>query len=82
MSYSGFKTLSNEAFYDKLVFKLLQLLSYKALNSDYAPTAPEYEKIVWVKKIIKIWHALQKMEQASETLTLMSQAIDALCQNL
>ena len=71
MSYSGFKTLANEAFYDKLVFKLLQLLSYYALHSEntHTASASDYKKVVWVKKIIKIWQALKKMEQASDTTT-------------
>jgi hypothetical protein len=28
-TFSGFKTQSNEMYYDQLVFKMIQLLSYK-----------------------------------------------------
>jgi hypothetical protein len=30
--YSGFKSKTNEAYYDGLVFKMIQLLSYKVLS--------------------------------------------------
>ena len=30
--YSGFKSKTNEAYYDSLVFEMVQLLSYKVLS--------------------------------------------------
>ena len=59
--YSGFKSKSNELYYDKMVFKLIQLLSYQVKR----PCA-DYEKFIWVRKLVKVSSVLAQMESASE----------------
>ena len=34
--FSGFLNENNEAYYDKLVFKMIQLLAYKAMHTSEA----------------------------------------------
>lgn len=48
-----------------MVFKLVQLLSWQALHSLKQLAQPKsYEQVVWVKKVLKLLGAMQKIEKS------------------
>ena len=51
--------------YDKMVFKLVQLLSWQVLHSLKQLAQPKsYEQALWVKKVLKLLGAMQKIESS------------------
>ena len=80
--FSGFQERNNEAFYDKLVFKLIELLSAKCLHAQANPET-ESQQEDFAKKILKINRAMKQMEAVNDGASLvMSHAMHALCDKL
>lgn len=75
--FSGFQERNNEAFYDKLVYKLIELLSDKCQNPDDSYLQD------FAKKILKINRAMKQMEAVNDGASLMmSHAMHSLCEKL
>ena len=61
--YSGFATRQQESFYDKLVFKLIELIQDKIVF-QYLPNDSEiFDEKIFARKVVKIFRTLKKLEQ-------------------
>ena len=77
---NGFQNQSNRKYYDRLVFKLIELLTSRLLGPPRQPSdlAPDLLRS-WEKKIVKIHLALKTMETVNDgSMLAMSPSTQAL----
>lgn len=74
--YGGFATRNQETFYNKLIEKLVQLLSLKIVATYNGKLLPD-EKL-WAKKVLKVHKSLAYMEQSKYLEPKMSFSFDNL----
>lgn len=89
--YSRFKSKDDENFYDALIFKLIQILARKLLETQFLRKQSESEgynskdiiseQLNWIKKVLKIEKALYKLETGEDVIP-MSKAFSELVNQL